>query len=225
MPDPVHWPRRLLRPANASINPAPATVAGVAALSGFRQAVSSPAGVWAITYDRIIVASRAQRLTLRAIAALVEGRATPIVLPVYDREELRPIDPSIDASATHDDGSTHDDGTGYGARRAQILVDGAVALGANQMTTETVLGETIEPGMHFSVGHRLYRVRSIVETDGASTTFKFWPIAREAIPDGAELEFDEPVCLVRLAEDGGLDLALENGRHGFPSISFVEDPT
>jgi hypothetical protein len=221
----VIWPRSVLRPRNVAINVAPATVAGAAALSGFRQAVSSPAGVWAIRFDGLVVTSRAAKLCLRALGALVEGRSTPIVLPVYDREDLRPVDPSLDASAPHSDGSMHDDGTGYGAVRAQIVVDGAVALGANQMTTETIVGETIEPGMHFSAGHRLYRVRSIVETDGANTTFTFWPIAREAILDGAELEFDEPVCLVRLAEDAGLDFSLDAGLHGFPSIAFIEDPT
>lgn len=225
MPDPVIWPRALLRPRTTAINIAPATVAGAASLSGFRQAVSSPAGVWSITYGGLVVTSRNQRLTLRALAALVEGRSTPIVLPVFDREELRPIDPDAEADATHDDGSSFDDGSIYDGARVHVISTGALVRGATIVEFELIDGEMPEPGQHFSIANRLYRIKSIIGTSGAVRGVYVWPPLRDDVAEGATFEFDEPVCLVRLAEDKGLDLALEYGSHGFPSISFVEDPT
>lgn len=220
----VYWPRGLLVPRHASINPAPATVAGVASLSGFRQAVASPAGVWLIVYDAIKV-GQAQRLLWRALAAQIEGRANPIILPVYDREDLRPLGTAAAATAAHGDGAVHGDGTHYRSRRTQVVAAVAAARGAVRLTTTTLLGATLHPGQHFSIGQRLYRIKAVEALSGANTTFTFWPPAREAILAGAEIEFDEPVCKVRLAEDGGMDLALDTGRHAFPSLTFIEDPT
>lgn len=220
----VYWPRGILVPRHAHINPAPATVAGVAALSGFRQAVASPAAVWSIAYDAIRV-GQDQRLVWRALAAQIEGRASPIVLPIYDRADMRPLGASVALTAPHGDNAAHDDNAPYVSRRSQVLAAGAAARGASRLTATTILGAALEPGQHFSIGHRLYRIKAIEAVVGASTTVTFWPTAREAILAGAELEFDEPVCKVRLAEDSGMDLALDTGRHAFPSVAFIEDPS
>jgi hypothetical protein len=93
------------------------------------------------------------------------------------------------------------------------------------MTIDMHVGAGPEPGQHVSIGLRLYRIKSIVNVTGNRTTCTFWPPAREDILAGAECEFDKPVCKVRLIDDAGLDLTLDTGRHGFPSITFIEDPT
>lgn len=219
----VIWPRALLRPRDASIDIAPATIAGPAALSGFRQAVASPAGLWSIRYHGFIVASPVQRKVWRALAAQIEGRATPIVLPVWDRSDLRPASGGAAAVAPHGDGALMSDGSGFASAATSVVLASAVARGAVRMTTTTVIGGAIEPGMHFSVGLRLYRVKAIEAAAGASTTFTFWPRARDTMLAGAEAVFDQPVCKVRLADDAGLDLMLDHGRHAFPDVAFIED--
>jgi hypothetical protein len=81
----------------------------------------------------------------------------------------------------------------------------------------------IQPGQHFSIGERLYRVRTIDYTSDTTATITFRPPAREAANLGARLEFDFPVCRMRLASDGEMDLPLDYGRWSFPTVNFVED--
>lgn len=222
MTDLVIWPRSLLQPHSGAPNMAPATIAGPAALSGDRQTVASPAAVWVFKYEAIRV-RQAQVLLWRALAAQVEGRTTPILLPVYDRDRNRPLGVAAGVATGHGDGSTFGDGSSYASNRAQFLAAAAVARGAIRMTATKILGTALEPGQHFSVGYRLYRIKAIEAVAGADTTFTFWPPAREAIIAGSEMEFDAPVCKVRLTDDRGLDLDPELGRHAFPTVSFMED--
>lgn len=221
----VYWPRRLLVPRVSAINPAPATVGGPASLSGFRQAIASPAAVWSIRYEGIPVGSVAQRHIMRALAAQIDGRATPIALPVYDLEELRPLGTTTPATAPHDDDAAFGDDTLYGSSRAQVVAAAPAARGASQLTVTTILAAALQAGQHFSIGLRLYRIKSIEAVAGANTTFKLWPPLREAVIADAELEFDEPVVKARLVSDGALDLALAMGAHGVVSAAFLEDPT
>lgn len=220
----IYWPRGILKPRHAPADPAPATIAGPAALSGFRQVVGSPAAVWSIAYNQISVSGNAVKIW-RALAAQIGGRANSIVIPIYDRERLRLVGIDEIDDEPHGDGEPLSDGAEYTSHRTHVIATADVARGAIRMTVETILGGEIEPGHQYSIGHRLYRVMAIEAVDGAETTFTFWPTARDAIIAGAELEFDLPVCKVRLLADDAMNLALENGRNGFASIAFIEDPT
>lgn len=224
MTDVVIWPRSLFPPRHVAINPAPVTLSGPVSLSGFRQAIASPAAVWAIKYDLMRV-TQSGRLPWRALAAQIEGRATPIVLPVYDREQLRPLAALASGGVTHSDGSSLSDGSLYRGGRVQVIAAAAAVAGAATLDVERIASGTLRPGMHFSIGLRLYRIKSVLSASGAMATLGIWPTLREAVLAGAELEFDEPVCKVRLADDGGLDLTLDTGRHALPSVSFIEDPS
>ncbi len=222
----VHWPRALLKPRKCDPNVAPASVAGPVSLSGYRQSVTSPAGVWSIRYDTVVVASVAQRLTWRALAAQILGRTTPVVVPVYDRRELTPVIDGAGGLSPHSDGATHSDGSMYVTAGASVVVNGVVARGAVAMRLTVITGAAIQAGMHFSIGQRLYRVASITSSasGGTDVRLRFWPPAREGIIDGAEVDFAAPVCKCRLDSAAGLDLDLDHGRHGFPSITWIEDP-
>jgi len=219
----VIWPSAILKPRHVSIVPAHATTAGPVALSGYRQAVESPAGVWSATMSGFRIVSPAEIKMWRALSVQIKGRVTPVVVPVFDRDELLPII-GPPGYVPHSDGSTHSDGTLYRTGRAQVITDQVVARGAVSMRVELISAAAIEPGMHFSVGHRLYRVESITAIAGSKTTMRFWPMAREAMIAGAELDFDTPVCKVRFVDDGVMDHVLDHGRTSFPQIRCIEDP-
>lgn len=222
----ITWPRTTLVPRECNLDIEPQGVAGPPSLSGFRQTVSSPAAAWRIRYVGINVHRPALVLLWRALAARMEGRAARIVLPVHDRRELRPfpdgegpIDP-----LPHSDGTYFSDGTGYDQTVINVRLAAALAL---RDTTASVLlyhAGTIQPGMHFSIGERLYRVTAVTPGEGIAATIEFLPPARESAGPGAVLEFEYPVCRVRLAAENGMSLALAVGRHGMASVDFFEDP-
>jgi hypothetical protein len=95
---------------------------------------------------------------------------------------------------------------------------------ATSLSIAISYGGRIEPGQHFSIGERLYRVKSVTYSGaGATATITIRPPLREAVPNGSRLEFDFPVCRMRLASDTEMDLSLDQRRLGAPSASFVED--
>ena len=81
----------------------------------------------------------------------------------------------------------------------------------------------LEPPQRFSIGERMYQIKSISEQDDTTATIRIWPPLRDFVGSGAELEFDRPVLRVRLATDQEMDLPLEFGRWSFPSVNFIED--
>ena len=65
-----------------------------------------------------------------------------------------------------------------------------------------------------------YRVLTFDPDTGA---MKFRPPLREAVVAGTELNFDDPVCRMRLASDDAMDLELALRRFGNPTVNFLED--
>jgi len=57
---------------------------------------------------------------------------------------------------------------------------------------------------------------------GGPYTVTFRPPLRGAVPSGTRIEFDNPRCVMRLAEPQSMELTLELRRVGTPSVSFVE---
>ncbi|MFU0504113.1 hypothetical protein [Pseudaminobacter sp. NGMCC 1.201702] len=217
----IRWPRAVLRPQNPSFDIAPRSLAAPASVSGATQVVSSDAGIWKATFGSVIIRDRQHVLAWRAIANLLEGRLGSILVPV-----CRGYQPVPEGSkplyepVPHSDDAFFDDGTGYVGRVIDVVTVGSMALRAVSGTVAVNYAGTIEPGQHFSVGERLYRVRSFNPDTGAIT---FRPPLREAVPSGTNIEFDEPVVRMRLATDGEMDLPLDLGRFAFPSVNFIED--
>ena len=220
----VVWPRKVLIPRNAAIDAAPQTTAGPTALSGFRQTIASPAAVWLITYEQIPVVTINDRLAWRALQVLIEGRATQIILPVFDRDELKPLAFASDLAGPHGDGAYFSDGSGYLTWRSHVVLTASIIRGATQLTAQRIAGPALQPGQHFSIADRLYRIARVVSESGATATLTFWPPAREAASTGAVLNFETPRVTVRLVDDKGLDLNLGLGRNAAPTVRFIEDP-
>jgi hypothetical protein len=58
---------------------------------------------------------------------------------------------------------------------------------------------------------------------GGFPTVTIRPPLREATDALARVEFDNPTCIMRLADPQAMDLALERRIYGAPSVKFVED--
>lgn len=217
----IRWPRAVLRPQNASFDIAPRSLAAPSSVSGVGQVVSSDAGIWKATFSNVVIRDRQHVLAFRAIANLLEGRLGSILVPFCRGYQPVPGDADgLYEQVPHSDDSFFDDDTGYVGRVIDVVTVGPMALRAVSGTVSVNYAGQVEPGQHFSVGERLYRVRSFNPDTGAIT---FRPPLREAVPSGTNLEFDSPVCRMRLATDSEMDLPLDLGRFSFPSVNFIED--
>jgi hypothetical protein len=220
----IRWPCHTLMPQNVAWDIAPRTLAAPSSVSGITQVVSSDAGIWKATYDAINIRNRTQILTFRAIAVQLEGRLGPIVVPRCSAWQPLSGQPIV-AEVPHDDGAKHDDDAGYdGAISNWVELLSALPVRATIANVFIADGSgIIEPGQDFSIGERMYRVRTITYTTPDAATITFRPPLREAAPAGAFLNFDDPVCRMRLATDNAMDLELVLHRFGSPTVTFLED--
>jgi hypothetical protein len=70
----------------------------------------------------------------------------------------------------------------------------------------------------------MYRIRTVQMTGANTATITFRPPAREAVSAGTEMEFDRPVCRMRLATDAEMDLDLDLvAPWSYPTVNFIED--
>jgi hypothetical protein len=220
----IRWPTAVIRPQNISVDLAPRSLSAPASMSGVTQVVASDAGIWKVTFGNLIVRDRASVITHRAIAALLEGRLQPILVPICRGYQPASGHKDLFEPVPHSDDSPFDDDSEYqgGATSVQLTSNvSARAVSANIVVNYAVGG--IEPGQHFSIGERMYRLRSVTFTTPTTAAITFRPPLREAASEGDFLEFDDPVVRCRLASDDAMDLELQLRRFGSPSVSFVED--
>jgi len=231
MTDVIRWPK-VLKPQSISIDLAHRNLRGSAAASGFTQVVSNSAGLWRVTYNDVPLYSTAQIRCWRAIDALSEGQLNPISIPLYDF----PRSPSSDSDSgtnlyhwynyqvPHSDESLYDDGTGHDSSYTNIQTSATVAVGATTIPViKTAPLVTLEPGMHFSISDRLYRIKKITAQSSGAATLVVTPPVREFIYLSERLEFDCPRIRVRLTSDSAMKLPLDFNRQSFHSLDFVED--
>ncbi len=219
----VHWPCHVLKPRDVSFDIAPRSLAAPAALSGFGQVVASDAGLWKATFANIVVRSRQTVLAFRALGTLLEGRVNPVIVPLC--RAWQPIVPGVEEAdpVPHSDGAFFSDGTGYTTGTMSVQTTAAASVGAVSIPIALGWPAEIEAGQHFSIGDRLYRIRSVTWASDLAATLTFRPPLRDFVALGAYLEFDDPVCRMRLATDREMDLTLELHRFGQPTVNFVED--
>jgi hypothetical protein len=218
----ILWPVNRLRPQNIAFDIASRNLAAPPSVSGATQVVSSDAGIWRATFGSVIVKSRNEVLAWRAIDVLLEGRLGAILLPMCAGYQPRPDDAAelgLYDSIPHSDDAFFSDDSGYQGRVINVHAAAPAAARAVSMSVTVVVAGTIEPGQHFSIGERLYRIRSFNSDTGTMT---FRPPLREAVTTGTALNFDSPVGKFRLATDDGMNLELALRRFGSPSVSFVE---
>lgn len=180
-----NWPS-VLKPRKVTVQPQFGNMGGGRSISGIDQIVASDAGFWQIVFDEIPVASPAQQLAARAIAAQAGGRLNPINVTTFEQWWMTPS-PSKTVAAV-------------------ASASGAIALGTNVgVVINLTTGTAIQAGMDFSAvgasSTRRYRVSAITNVSGSLYTCNIWPPCREAISNGGSLNFATPGLTVRFATD------------------------
>lgn len=223
----IRWPLHVLRPQDAPLfDIAPRNLAGPASMSGVTQVASADAGLWKASLAAIIVRGRAAVLTFRAIDALLEGRVNPILVPIGRGWQPVPagaVANGLYAEQPYSDGAPFSDDAGFVGTVIDVTLSAPAAARAVSASVTIDYADTLLPGQHFSLGERLYRLRSVTYTGATTADITFRPPLREAAASGDALNFDDPVCRMKLATDGemNLDAALRRGAR--PTVSFIED--
>lgn len=219
----LRWPIGVLTPENLQVDIAPRSLAGPASVSGKSQVVSSDAGIWKATLENFGVIDDQRVLAWRGISTLLEGRLTPILVPITRLYQPIPggaEEGGLYDTVPHGDETPFDDGAEYQGGVIDVTAAMGAPVRAVSMPVDVNVAGVVQPGQHFSVEERLYRVRSF-DVDTGELTFR--PPLREAVDAGVRLEFDDPVCRMRLATDNEMDLPLAQNFWGFPTINFIED--
>lgn len=212
------WPIDLLPCRDFSINPSFRNTRGQAAIAyGEAQIVASDAGVWKATLGSIRVSNSEQRKRFRALQVKLEGGLTPILIPLCGADQ--PV--SGNAFALWEPWP-EDDELFFGDGATIVTLASDAARRATQVSVTITTARVLEEGQHFSAGERLYRIKEIASQTDTAAILKIWPPLREALTTGAALEFENPVCRMRLASDQEMDLDLAMRRSAQPTVSFVE---
>lgn len=220
------WPRSVLKPKRDPFNIAPRTLAGPSSVSGVTQVSASDAGIWKATFaDIIIKRGTASVLAFRAISTMLEGRLNPILVPRCCA--YQPFDPDwgrVLQKVPHSDTSPFSDGGLYRSRAIDIRLTSNIPLRGTTANIALIAAGQLQPGQDFSIGERMYRIRTVQMTGANTATITFRPPAREAVAAGTEMEFDRPVCRMRLATDAEMDLDLDLiAPWSYPTVNFIED--
>jgi len=218
----ILWPVHVLRPQNVAFDIAPRSLAGPSSVSGFSQVVASDAGIWKARLGSVIVSRRNHVLAWRAIDALLEGRLNPILVPLCRAYQPVPAD-FVDDDVPHSDDAPFDDETEYDGSVISVFLAADMAVRAVSGSVNIAYAGTLQPGQHFSLGERLYRLRTVTYTGANTADITFRPPLREAAAVGAVLEFDNPVCRMRLVSDQEMNLELAGRRRSAPTVNFIED--
>ncbi|MGU3401580.1 hypothetical protein ACLBWS_17910 [Brucellaceae bacterium D45D] len=222
----ILWPRSILKPKRDPFNIAPRTLAGPSSVSGVTQVTASDAGIWVATFADIIIRRGSPSVLLfRAIANLLEGRLHPILVPRCCA--YQPFDPDwkdLLHKVPHSDASPFSDGGLYRSRAIDIRLTSNIPLRGTTANIAIITAGQLQPGQDFSIGERMYRIRTVQMTGANTATITFRPPAREAVAAGTEMEFDRPVCRMRLASDGEMDLDVDLvAPWSYPTVNFIED--
>lgn len=223
----IRWPETVLRPQSVAFDIRARSIAGSPSISGTAQVISSSAGIWVATFGSVVVSNRNSVIAARAMQVLLEGRVNPLLVP-----RCRDYQPVADGDVAlglydaipHDDDAYFDDGSGYSNLPViDVTLSAAMSAGATTGSIAITHAGTIQPGQDFSIGERMYRLKSVVFSSASAATISFLPPLREAAANGAQVNFDDPVCRMRLATDGELDLLLDGRKRANPDVNFVED--
>lgn len=198
-----YWPFDDLKPRHIGIHKIASPIGGGTAITKREPTISSGNGFWRIVYGGIPVKTRTQILLWRAMEIKFEGRGASLLIPIYDGKRAP--------------------WPGTPGGSLQAVADAAVAAGATSIAIDGTGLAALQAGMHFSAGHYLHRIQAITATVGDVYTCTIWPKTREAIADGAALEFGIPRIRVRLADDDAMRLPLTHHRFGEGNITFIED--
>lgn len=218
------WPHEALVPRVRDIWIAERSVATPASIDGLVQVVSSDAGIWRCVFSDILINTHGKVRTWRAIRSKLKGRQVPLLVPVCRIHQPVPDDATdLYAPVPHSDGSFFDDGSGYVGQVIDIVSSTSAEVRSTQLSVSINYAGLLQPSHVFSIADRLYEITDVVYSGDSSAVLSINPPLRDAIVSGAQFEFDNPVCRMRLASDGEMATPIELLKYAKPTVNFIED--
>lgn len=218
----IIWPKEILKPQKISVDIAPRSLRSTSSSSGFMQVVSNSAGIWRAEFSEIPIYTPEMVKLWRAISNKAEGMLNSILMPVFECYDRIPAPVSQQEFENkyvfHDDDTTHDDETPFESQFVEVVTTQEAVAGDVVLNIEIIASKELEPGQRFSIDNRLYEINTVV----SDTQIKVRPPLRENVEIGKELNFDSPVCEMKLATDNEMWLPLNFNRQSFPTIRFIE---
>lgn len=217
------WSRKMLPPQEPMFAFTPMSVTGPISGTGEADVMEGDAGFWRVTFGSVVVNNTQRVQTWNAYSALFNGRYGSMIVP-YCRGN-QPLVEGLDApydEVLFDDDASFDDDSGFVGGVIDVRMAADVAKRVAVLPVAVYRIGAVQPGHRFSIGERFYEIRSIIFSSETQAVIKIRPPLRESVLAGAELNFDDPVCRVRLMTDTAMDLALKQNR-GLPTVTFVED--
>lgn len=221
----ISWPAAML-PRKVDFFPENQSRSGGLSLTGSEQLTVSNSGRWRATVS-VTIRGEASNLALRQFVAIMEGRAGTVLVPKWEKFRPRNVNGrelSQVPSVGYECGVLNFDLSGFG-QSDFVHADfaAAAAAGATQASLDLVDGEGPRPGHYFGVDNRIYRCASVWQVnEGDPTQVRFWPRLRAPVAEGARAILDRPVCLMRFADDGQGEAALNRAGSGVVTMEFVE---
>lgn len=220
------WPRIVLDARGIAFNQRGSVITGPTSLTGQNQVAQSDAGYWVAAFDVAFIGAGTSLKVWRALRGLLEGGAHQVRVPVCDEAQAPWPGPVQRPTLTRwSGGSTFASWSG-GADWSQptiaVKVATAADIRATSLAVTALAAGDITGGEYFSLGEHLYVVRAILAVAGGAYTLGIWPPLREAAAINDTLNFDAPVCKMRLMGESEMDLALGRLWQAAPSVNFVE---
>lgn len=226
------WPRSLMRDRMLSWALTGRTVSGGRALSGAMPLVRfDGGGLWTATLGDVQISTPDQVRAWRALAASLDGGATPVILEARDERHapwptVGGVAVSEATRAYADDTAVADDGATFVGSAIDASIAEDAALRATVLSITLANAANLRGGEYFSIehdrqSHRLYVVAAVIQSETAAS-IRIRPPLREAVEAGTRLEFDRPKCVMQLAEPSAMDVALERRIYGYATVKFIE---
>lgn len=221
----ITFPIEALTPNAVSFIPNFRNTAGSTSLSGSSQVIGSAAGLWEARLVDVALRNADHVVLWETIEILLEGRLSPIMVPLMEggRQPFPSPQAGPYGGIPFSDGAFFNDGAGFYEAVIVATLGGGLARGATTAVINVAFGRELRPRDYFSIGDRLYRIKSVESISGGIHTVKFWPRAREAAAAGVDVEFDKPACKMRLKTDTEMAVDKDLSKFASHTLEFVED--
>lgn len=189
---------------------------------------SDGGGLWTASLNDIQFWDQTFTLLWRSIRQLCNGGVNPLVVPRNDAIFAPfPVGPRSYSPIKFNDGTLFSDGTGFTQSVITVEASGGAPLRATSMELLLINCGALVGGEAFSICHptynwRMYEIASAVVIDSTHVSITFNPPLREAVPDGAGIEFDLPRCTMKLVNAASMDLNVTTWPFSLATVKFVE---
>lgn len=218
------WPKSVLKIGGCEFIEETFSRSGGTSLENSETITQTDLGKWRAELGPIPLYYPNEWRVWRGIATYLNGRSGIVAVPANAKFTAPYVNgiPSEPSLTPHSDGSTFSDGTQYRTRSIDLKMSTAAVLGATVVSIQSVNAGDDLTGIRFSYQYAMYQTGELINKTGDVWQMRIFPAIRQAIPAGADLECDDPMCLMRLESDTEMSVRETPNRLATPTIRLVE---